>query len=42
MAVGRHLNVTVWNEHVHERREPSVTKIYPDGMREKSPSASPR
>ena len=32
MAVGRHLNVTVWNEHVHERREPSVTKIYPDGM----------
>ncbi len=28
----RHLNVTVWNEHVHERREPSVKKIYPDGM----------
>ena len=32
MAERRHLNVTVWNEHVHERREPSVSKIYPDGM----------
>jgi len=32
MAAGRHLNVTVWNEHVHERREPSVMKIYPEGM----------
>lgn len=32
MAAGRHLNVTVWNEFVHERREPSVKKIYPDGM----------
>jgi len=32
MAERRHLNVTVWNEHVHERREPSVGKIYPDGM----------
>jgi trehalose utilization protein len=32
VVAGRHLNVTVWNEHVHERREPSVKKIYPDGM----------
>ena len=32
MAAGHHLNVTVWNEHVHERREPNVTRIYPDGM----------
>lgn len=30
--LSRHLNVTVWNEFVHERREPSVKKIYPDGM----------
>jgi trehalose utilization protein len=26
------LRVTVWNEHVHERREASVKKLYPDGM----------
>ena len=32
MAVRRQLRVTIWNEHVHERREPSVSKIYPDGM----------
>ena len=32
MAAGRQLRVTVWNEHVHERREPSVTRIYPGGM----------
>ena len=32
MAARRHLGVTIWNEHVHERREPSVKKIYPDGM----------
>jgi trehalose utilization protein len=24
--------VVVWNEHVHERRDDSVRKIYPDGM----------
>jgi trehalose utilization protein len=30
-AVGQ-LRVTIWNEHVHERREPSVKRIYPDGM----------
>ena len=32
MAAGRQLRVTVWNEHVHERREPSVKRIYPGGM----------
>jgi trehalose utilization protein len=32
MAAGRHLRVTIWNEHVHERREASVKRIYPDGM----------
>jgi trehalose utilization protein len=32
MAAGRHLRVTIWNEHVHERREESVKRIYPDGM----------
>jgi trehalose utilization protein len=26
------LRVTVWNEHVHEGRDPSVRKIYPEGM----------
>ena len=26
------LRVTVWNEHVHEGRDPSVKKLYPDGM----------
>ena len=29
---GGPLRVVVWNEHVHERREKSVRKIYPDGM----------
>ena len=29
---GRPLRVTVWNEFVHERRDPSVGKLYPDGM----------
>src|SRR5262249_15961687 len=29
---GRSLRVTVWNEHIHERRDPSVRKIYPEGM----------
>ncbi|HEV2036157.1 MAG TPA: ThuA domain-containing protein [Candidatus Dormibacteraeota bacterium] len=32
MAAGRQLRVTIWNEHVHERREPSVKRIYPEGM----------
>src|SRR5438552_17850121 len=32
MLARRQLRVTIWNEHVHERREPSVQKIYPDGM----------
>jgi trehalose utilization protein len=26
------LNVTVWNEHVHEQRDESVRKLYPKGM----------
>jgi trehalose utilization protein len=26
------IRVTVWNEHVHERRDPTVGRIYPDGM----------
>jgi trehalose utilization protein len=26
------LRVTVWNEHVHEGRDPSVARIYPEGM----------
>jgi len=26
------LRVTVWNENIHERREESVRRIYPDGM----------
>ena len=32
MSAGRQLRVTVWNENVHERREESVKRIYPDGM----------
>ena len=32
MPAGRQLRVTVWNENVHERREDSVKRIYPDGM----------
>jgi trehalose utilization protein len=32
MAAGHRLRVTVWNEHVHERRDASVKRIYPDGM----------
>jgi len=32
MAAGRPLRVTIWNEHVHERRQASVRKIYPEGM----------
>jgi trehalose utilization protein len=26
------LRITVWNEHVHERRDPTVAKLYPNGM----------
>jgi trehalose utilization protein len=26
------LTVTVWGENIHERRDPRVTRIYPDGM----------
>jgi trehalose utilization protein len=32
MAGGRPVRVTVWNEHVHERRDESVRRLYPDGM----------
>ena len=32
MLARRQLRVTIWNEYVHERREPSVQTIYPDGM----------
>jgi trehalose utilization protein len=26
------IRVTVWNEHIHERRDESVRKLYPDGI----------
>lgn len=26
--------ITIWNEHLHERREPSVAEHYPDGIHE--------
>ena len=29
---GAKVRVTIWNENVHERREESVRRIYPDGM----------
>jgi trehalose utilization protein len=29
---GERFRVTLWNEHIHERRDESVTRIYPDGM----------
>ena len=32
MTAGPQLRVTIWNEHVHERREESVKRIYPGGM----------
>jgi trehalose utilization protein len=32
MAAGRPLRVTIWNEHIQERRDDSVRRIYPDGM----------
>src|SRR5205814_10510924 len=28
----RQLRITIWNEHVHELRDDSVKRIYPDGM----------
>ena len=32
MAAGHPVRVMIWNEHVHERRQASVRKIYPEGM----------
>ena len=32
MPAGRQLRVTIWNEHIHERRQESVKRIYPDGI----------
>ena len=32
MPARRQLRVTVWNENIHERREESVRRIYPEGM----------
>ena len=26
------IRVTIWNEYVHERQEPSVAELYPDGL----------
>ena len=26
------IRVTIWNENVHEKQEPSVAKLYPDGI----------
>ncbi|HVS48477.1 MAG TPA: ThuA domain-containing protein [Candidatus Dormibacteraeota bacterium] len=34
MVGDRPLRVTVWNEHIHERRDESVMRIYPDGIHE--------
>ena len=34
MAADRKLRVTIWNEHVQERRDESVKRVYPDGMHE--------
>jgi trehalose utilization protein len=28
------MNVTIWNEHVDERRKPEAARIYPDGIHE--------
>ena len=28
------ITVTVWGENIHERRDPRVTRLYPDGMHE--------
>ena len=27
-----HINVTVWNEYVHEKKEPRIQKVYPEGI----------
>jgi trehalose utilization protein len=32
MAGDRPLRVTIWNEYIHERRDESVKRIYPDGI----------
>jgi trehalose utilization protein len=32
MAADRPLRVTIWNEHIHERRDESVKRIYPEGI----------
>ena len=34
MTADRQLRVTIWNEHVQERRDESVKRVYPDGMHE--------
>ena len=31
-AIGMTVQVTVWNENVHERREPAIADVYPDGI----------
>ena len=31
-VMSQKLHVTVWGENVHERENPLVAKIYPDGM----------
>ena len=28
------IRVTVWNENIHEQKNPAVQKIYPDGLHE--------
>ena len=28
------IKVTVWNEYRHERKDPNVAKIYPEGIHE--------
>ena len=32
MAADHPLRVTVWNEHIHERRDELVKRIYPEGI----------
>ncbi len=32
MAGERPLGVTIWNEYIHERRDDSVSRIYPEGI----------
>ena len=31
---GKNIHVTVWNEFLHEKKDPYVTKIYPEGIHE--------